>query len=59
MAKIFTFVLATQIISNGLWYCTTQQSSIKETPLVVLPVAAGVFVAYNLFIWVCSNWEGK
>ncbi len=55
--KAYFFSILIMIATNGLWYCITQQKSIGETPMIILPFISAVFVVVILAREIVNNWD--
>lgn len=56
--KVFIFVLS-QMVANMWWYCATQQESVTETPLIVMPILLTLLFLFFIGRWVLLNWDLK
>lgn len=57
MPKILCFMIISQLCSNGWWFCATQQESIGETPVILIPVIATVVLVMSFVYWLIVNWD--
>lgn len=57
MGKVVLVFILSQIASNGFWYCYTMQSSVGETPFIMVPFIASIVLMIYLMQWVYNNWS--
>ena len=57
MAKIITYIIFTQIASNGYWYWFTSGIKFKETPLTLIPILATFACIMSLGVWIFYKWD--
>ena len=57
MARILTLILLSQIVSNGWWYCATQQTTIDETPIALIPWLSSIVLFIWFCLWIFNNWN--
>lgn len=58
-AKLIFFIIITQLCSNGWWFCATQQNSINETPVVLIPIITSLVLVVVLVLWIWDNWTSN
>lgn len=57
MGLIIVVFILSQFVANGLWYCATQQSSLFESHVVVIPILSSIALLIFGLIWICENWD--
>ena len=57
LGKNSLFIILSQTFTNGLWFCSTQQETLMETPMAMIPLlsALGLFMFFMDFI--IENWD--
>ena len=56
MGQIMAFILLTQIATNGWWWCATQQASVGDSPLMLIPLVATAFLLVLVLKLITSKW---
>ncbi len=57
LARFFTFLFVSQLFTNSLWYCITQQDSIAQTPIILIPVLSLIVSMVIFVLWAIRTWD--
>ena len=57
MAKIITYIILTQIASNGYWYWFTSEIVFRDHPFPLIPIAATIVCIASLIAWIFLKWD--
>lgn len=55
--KSWFFVIMNLLACNGWWYCATQQDTIEQTPIIIIPFIASVIVVIFIMESLYNNWD--
>lgn len=56
MGKSTLFTTLLMIAVNGFWYCATQQASIGETPVIIIPSLASIGLLGFFMVFIRDEW---
>lgn len=57
MGKTLLVLILSQVFTNGWWYCTAQQETVMQTPIVIAPLVASLALVCILGGWISENWD--
>ena len=55
--KALLLLIATQLSANGWWFVATQQESLDETAMILIPVMSTGVVILFIIDTIIDNWE--
>jgi len=57
MGKWVLFIIFLMGAVNGFWYCTTQQETIGQTPLVIIPSLCSIGIVIYIVAAIRVTWD--
>ena len=57
MGKWVLFIIFLMGAVNGFWYCTTQQETIGQTPLIIIPSLCSIGIVIYIVAAIRVTWD--
>ena len=59
MGKWLLFIIFLMCATNGFWYCATQQETMGQTPVIVIPILGSIGVVLSVVGFVLRTWDNS